>query len=60
MIFSTEILGCYWQDARGQWIVKLRQHVPGQEPREYEDYCDVLIHAAGILHNWKVSQQELT
>ncbi|KAK9426799.1 putative FAD-binding monooxygenase moxY [Seiridium unicorne] len=53
MTFNTEILGCYWQEEAGQWAVKLRQHLPGQEPREFEDHCDVLIHAAGILNNWK-------
>ncbi|TKA22440.1 putative sterigmatocystin biosynthesis monooxygenase stcW [Salinomyces thailandicus] len=53
MTFSTEVIGCYWDDQKGQWRVKLRENKPGQEPREFEDYCDLLLHGTGILNNFK-------
>ncbi|KAI7364285.1 putative sterigmatocystin biosynthesis monooxygenase [Hortaea werneckii] len=53
MTFNVEVIGCYWDDAKGQWLVKLRESKPGQEPREFEDYCDLLLHCTGILNNFK-------
>ena len=53
MTFNTEVLGCYWQDKTGEWLVKLRQTRPGEQPREFEERCHVLLHAVGILNNYK-------
>ena len=53
MQFSTEVKGCYWQEETGKWKVKLRQTVEGQEPKDFEDECDILLSATGILNNWK-------
>lgn len=53
MTFNTEVIGAYWNEEKGQWTVKLRQTQPGQEPREFEDYCDLLLHGTGILNNFK-------
>lgn len=53
MTFHTEVTGAYWNDEQGQWTVKLRQTKPGQDPREFEDHCDLLLHATGILNNFK-------
>ncbi|KAK5129827.1 hypothetical protein BJ546DRAFT_1060466 [Cryomyces antarcticus] len=53
MTFNTEVIGCYWQEEKGQWRVKLRQSKPGEEPREFEEHCDLLLHATGILNNFK-------
>ncbi|RMZ31550.1 hypothetical protein D0859_04322 [Hortaea werneckii] len=50
MTFNVEVIGCYWDDEKGQWLVKLRESKPGQEPREFEDYCDLLLHCTGILN----------
>ena len=50
MTFNVEVIGCYWDDGKGQWLVKLRESKPGQEPREFEDYCDLLLHCTGILN----------
>ncbi len=55
MTFHTEITGCYWQEEKGQWAVKLRQQPPGQSPREFEDHCDILLHAAGVFCRPQVS-----
>ena len=54
MQFDTEVVACDWQDDVGKWKVKLRSHVKGQEPREFEDTCDLLLHATGILNNFKM------
>ncbi len=53
MTFKTEVIGCYWQAEQGQWQVKLRQTQPGGQSREFEDTCDLLLHATGILNNFK-------
>lgn len=53
MTFNTEIIGCYWNEEEGQWTVKLRQSKPGSDPREFEEKCDLLLHATGILNNFK-------
>lgn len=53
MNFHTEVVGCYWNEDAGQWTVKLRQSLPGTESREFEEQCDLLLHATGILNNFK-------
>ncbi|KAI9708230.1 MAG: hypothetical protein M1820_004184 [Bogoriella megaspora] len=50
MTFNTEIVGCYWQEEKGKWKVKLRDTISGDEK---EEECDVLLHAAGLLNNYK-------
>jgi len=52
--FNTEVVGSYWQEDTRKWKVKLRQQGPGQEqPREFEEECDLLLYATGILNNLK-------
>ncbi|PPJ56015.1 hypothetical protein CBER1_03410 [Cercospora berteroae] len=53
MNFHTEVVGCFWQEETGEWLVKLRDHRPGMEPREFEDRCHVLMYGAGVLNNFK-------
>jgi hydroxyversicolorone monooxygenase len=53
MTFNSEVIGCYWNEEAGQWTVKLRQTNPGSAPREFEEKCDLLLHATGILNNFK-------
>jgi len=55
MTFHTEVTGCYWDEDKGEWNVKLRQQLPGQEPREFEDRCHILLHAAGVFCKPQVS-----
>ncbi|KAH7409527.1 flavin-binding monooxygenase-like protein [Cadophora sp. MPI-SDFR-AT-0126] len=52
MTFNTTVVGCYWNE-EGQWTVKLRQTSPDSEPREFEEKCDLLLHATSILNNFK-------
>lgn len=58
MTFNTEVIGCFWNEEAGQWTVKLRQSTPGSAPREFEEKCDLLLHATGILNNFKWPQIE--
>ena len=53
MTFNTEVVGCWWQEEAGQWKVKLRQTRPDGETWEFDETCDLLLHATGILNNFK-------
>ena len=53
MTFNTTVVGCWWQEEQGQWKAKLRQTQPGGQVKEFEDTCDLLLHATGILNNFK-------
>ncbi|EME38864.1 flavin-binding monooxygenase-like protein [Dothistroma septosporum NZE10] len=53
MRFHVEVVGCYWQEHAGEWVVKLREHLPNHEVREFEDRCNVLLYGAGVLNNFK-------
>nr|POE51571.1 putative sterigmatocystin biosynthesis monooxygenase stcw [Quercus suber] len=59
MHFRSEVVGCYWNEEKGQWRVKIRETQPGTEPREFEDHCDLLLHGTGILNNFKVENSSL-
>ncbi len=48
MTFNTKVVGCWWQEDKGEWKVKLRETREGQEPREFEETCDLLLHATGV------------
>jgi cation diffusion facilitator CzcD-associated flavoprotein CzcO len=53
MTFDTEVKGCYWNEEKGQWTVKLKQQKEGEQPREFEETCDLLLNGTGILNNFK-------
>lgn len=53
MHFHTEVVGCYWNEEKGEWKVKLRETKPGQGAREFEDHCHLLLNGTGILNNYK-------
>lgn len=53
MTFNTEVVRAEWQDEAGKWKVRLRQKSPSGEEREFEDECDLLLYASGILNNYK-------
>ena len=62
MNFHSEVIAAHWDEEKGGWTVKIRQSGPGQELREFEDHCDLLLHGTGLLNNFKVrrSQQEVS
>lgn len=53
MSFDTEVIGCKWNEDKGEWTVRLRESKPGQQSREFEDHCHLLLHGSGILNNFK-------
>nr|POE63579.1 putative sterigmatocystin biosynthesis monooxygenase stcw [Quercus suber] len=53
MNFYSEVVGCYWIEEKGQWRVTIRETQPGKEPREFDDYCDLLLHGTGLKDKFK-------
>ncbi|KAL9108033.1 MAG: hypothetical protein Q9227_007139 [Pyrenula ochraceoflavens] len=53
MVFRTEVIGCYWQQEKGEWLVRIRQTHSDGTTREFDDYCHLLLHGTGILNNYK-------
>jgi cation diffusion facilitator CzcD-associated flavoprotein CzcO len=53
MTFNTEVVRAEWQDETGKWKVKLRQTRSSGETREFEEECDLLLYATGILNSFK-------
>ena len=53
MTFKTEVIGCYWQQETGEWLVKLKQTQADGSTRLFEDRCHLLLHGTGILNNFK-------
>ncbi|EDO02647.1 hypothetical protein SS1G_05124 [Sclerotinia sclerotiorum 1980 UF-70] len=52
MTFNTEVIGCFWDEEAGKWSVKMKQTSESGE-KEFEETCDLLLHATGILNNFK-------
>ena len=53
MHFNNEIVGCYWQQDTGEWLVKIKETKPDGTTRLFDDRCHVLLHGTGILNNFK-------
>lgn len=53
MTFKTEVIGCFWNQDKGEWLVKLKQTRADGSTRLFEDTCNVLLHGTGILNNFK-------
>lgn len=54
MTFRTEVVEARWDDDAGQWRVKLQQKdAAGTVVRDFEEECDLLLYATGILNNFK-------
>jgi cation diffusion facilitator CzcD-associated flavoprotein CzcO len=51
MTFDTEVIRAEWKDDAGKWRVTLRQTTASGEEREFEEDCDFLLYATGILNN---------
>lgn len=58
---NHQVTRCFWDDERGKWKVKIqrvqqKENWASKEPlvvlSEFEDECDVLLHATGILNRW--------
>lgn len=53
MTFNTEVVRAEWQDDSGKWKVSLRQKSPAGEVKEFDEECDLLLYASGILNNFQ-------
>ena len=53
MTFNTEAVKSEWQEDIGKWRVKLRQTNSNGETKEFEEECDLLVYATGILNNFQ-------
>lgn len=56
MTFNTEVVRSEWQDKTAKWKVSLRQKSPSGETKEWDEECDLLFYATGILNNYKWPQ----
>ncbi|KAF2421137.1 FAD/NAD(P)-binding domain-containing protein [Tothia fuscella] len=55
MNFNTQVVESRWDEQRGKWTVKIQRSKPGtDETEEFEDECDLLIYATGILNDFKM------
>jgi cation diffusion facilitator CzcD-associated flavoprotein CzcO len=54
MNFNTEVVESRWDEDRGKWTVKIKKTIPGSDiVEEFEDECDLLLYATGILNDFK-------
>ena len=53
MTFNTEVVGCYWKQEKGEWLLKLKETKADGSTRLFEDTCNMLLHGTGILNNFK-------
>ncbi|KAK1474357.1 monooxygenase [Colletotrichum tamarilloi] len=44
------VTGAFWDEDAGGWTVRVKNLEDGVE---FEDYCEFLLNASGILNNWK-------
>ena len=48
MNFDTKVVGCYWQEDDGQWLVKIEQTGADGQVTEIEETCDLLLYGTGV------------
>jgi cation diffusion facilitator CzcD-associated flavoprotein CzcO len=53
MTFNTEVIRAEWKDDVGKWRVTLRQTTASGEEKKFEEECDLLLYATGLLNNYK-------
>ncbi|CAK7217039.1 hypothetical protein SCUCBS95973_003016 [Sporothrix curviconia] len=53
MHFNCKIVGAYWQDETGEWLVKIEETLPNGTKRLFEDRCHMFLHGTGALNNYK-------
>lgn len=53
MTFRTTVTRCEWHSDKGVWKVQLTQSFPDGTSRQIEESCHVLLHATGLLHQFK-------
>lgn len=53
MHFNSEVIGSYWDEEKGKWTVKIVQTRPDGTKVEFQDTCDLLLQATGVLSHPK-------
>jgi cation diffusion facilitator CzcD-associated flavoprotein CzcO len=53
MTFNTEVVRAEWQEEAGKWKVTLRQETGSGGEKTFDEECDLLLYATGILNNYK-------
>ncbi len=53
MKFSTEVISANWQELTSTWLLQLRQTNADGSTTDFTDECDILLHATGVLNNFK-------
>lgn len=53
MVFNTEVVGAYWQQETGEWLVKLKQTMSDGSTKLFDDRCHLFLYGSGILNNFK-------
>jgi cation diffusion facilitator CzcD-associated flavoprotein CzcO len=53
MTFNTEVVRSEWQEESGKWKVTLRQTTSLGEEKTFDEECDLLLYATGLLNNHK-------
>jgi hydroxyversicolorone monooxygenase len=53
MQFSTEVKSAHWQESSSTWLLQMSRHNTDGSTTNFTDECDVLLHATGVLNNFK-------
>lgn len=53
MQFSSEVTRAEWQESSSTWRIWVKQTSANGETKEFTDECEVLLHATGVLNNFK-------
>lgn len=53
MKFNTEVVKAVWNEDTARWKLVLRRTDETGQSTDFEDECDVLLHATGVLNNFK-------
>lgn len=53
MRFNVEVVEARWDEDAAKWRIKARRLSEDHTIEEFEDSCDVLLYATGLLNNWQ-------
>jgi cation diffusion facilitator CzcD-associated flavoprotein CzcO len=53
MEFNTEVIRASWSDSTSTWTLQMRRTDASGIVTEFTDECDILLHATGVLNNYK-------
>ena len=53
MNFQSEVIGAYWQQETGEWLIKIKQTQADGSTKLFDERCHLLLYGAGALNNYK-------